>query len=410
VLQIANADDGLSAILTYATDLFNRETVGRMWRHFQTLLEGIVARPDARLSEFEMKSAAEKEQQRSAQNQRERLQRAKFKLAKPKAINLAESKLVRTESIYSGESLPLVIKPEVPDVDLTNWVAGNREYVEAELTRVGGILFRGFQISSADDFERFVNTSFAHLLEYKERSTPRTAIGKYVYTSTEYPAEQSIALHNEFSYAMSWPMRICFFCSEAPLTGGETPIADCRKVYQYLDPQIRDRFIEKKVMYARNYGSKIDLSWQTAFQTTDRAEVEEYCRNAPIDFEWLDGDRLRTRQVRESVAAHPKTGEVVWFNQAHLFHMSNLEEDVRESLQATFEADELPRNAYYGDGSVISDDELDQVREAFRKATVRFPWQHGDVLLLDNMLVAHGRTPYTGDRKILVAMADPLNR
>jgi alpha-ketoglutarate-dependent taurine dioxygenase len=289
-------------------------------------------------------------------------------------------------------------------------VAGNREYVEAELTRVGGILFRGFQISSADDFERFVNTSFAHLLEYKERSTPRTAIGKYVYTSTEYPAEQSIALHNEFSYAMSWPMRICFFCSEAPLTGGETPIADCRKVYQYLDPQIRDRFIEKKVMYARNYGSKIDLSWQTAFQTTDRAEVEEYCRNAPIDFEWLEDDRLRTRQVRESVAAHPKTGEVVWFNQAHLFHMSNLEEDVRESLQATFEADELPRNAYYGDGSVISDDELDQVREAFRKATVLFPWQHGDVLLLDNMLVAHGRTPYTGDRKILVAMADPLNR
>jgi alpha-ketoglutarate-dependent taurine dioxygenase len=164
------------------------------------------------------------------------------------------------------------------------------------------------------------------------------------------------------------------------------------------------------VMYARNYGSKIDLSWQTAFQTTDRAEVEEYCRNAPIDFEWLEGDRFRTRQVRESVAAHPKTGEVVWFNQAHLFHMSNLEEDVRESLQATFEADELPRNAYYGDGSVISDDELDQVREAFRKATVLFPWQHGDVLLLDNMLVAHGRTPYTGDRKILVAMADPLNR
>ncbi|HXC72022.1 MAG TPA: amino acid adenylation domain-containing protein [Pyrinomonadaceae bacterium] len=410
VLQIANADDGLSAILTYATDLFKRETVERMWRHFQTLLEGIVARPEARLSEFEMLSAAEKEEQKTAQDQRERLRRAKFKQARPKAINLAESKLVRTENIYPGESLPLVIKPEVPDVDLTNWVAGNREYVEAELTRVGGILFRGFQISSADDFERFVNTSFAHLLEYKERSTPRTEIGKYVYTSTEYPAEQSIALHNEFSYAMSWPMRICFFCSEAPLTGGETPIADCRKVYQYLDPQIRERFIEKKVMYARNYGSKIDLSWQTAFQTTDRAEVEEYCRKAPIDFEWLDGDRLRTRQVRESVATHPKTGEVVWFNQAHLFHMSNLEEDVRESLQATFEADELPRNAYYGDGSVISDDELDQVRKAFQKATVLFPWQHGDVLLLDNMLVAHGRTPYTGDRKILVAMANPKTR
>jgi alpha-ketoglutarate-dependent taurine dioxygenase len=248
------------------------------------------------------------------------------------------------------------------------------------------------------------------LLEYKERSTPRTAIGKYVYTSTEYPSEQSIALHNEFSYGMSWPMRICFFCLEAPLTGGETPIADCRKVYELLDPEIRGRFIEKQVMYARNYGSKIDLSWQTAFQTTDRAEVEEYCRNAPIDFEWLDGDRLRTRQVRESVATHPKTREVVWFNQAHLFHMSNLDDDIRESLEATFDAQELPRNAYYGDGSAIENWELDLVREAFAKATVLFRWQAGDVLVLDNMLVAHGRTPYTGDRKILVAMADPLSR
>lgn len=410
VLQIADADEGLSASLTYATDLFDRETVERMWRHFQTLLEGISARPDARLSEFEMISAAEREQRRLARDRRERLRHAKFKQARPKAINLSESSLVKTEKIYPEESLPLVLKPEVPDLDLTNWLAGNREYVEAELTRFGGILFRGFQVSSANDFERFVNVSFAHLLEYKERSTPRTAIGKYVYTSTEYPAEQSIALHNEFSYAMSWPMRICFFCLEAPLAGGETPIADCRKVYQFLDPRIRDRFIEKKVMYARNYGSKIDLSWQTAFQTTDRAEVERYCRDAPIDFEWLDGDRLRTRQVRESVATHPRTREVVWFNQAHLFHLSNLEQDVRESLQATFDAEELPRNAYYGDGSAIPDPELDEVREAFRKATVLFPWQHGDLLLLDNMLVAHGRTPYTGNRKILVAMADPLNR
>ena len=402
VLQIANADEGLSAILTYSMDLFDRTTIERLWRHFQTLLEGIVARPNARLSEFEMITETER-------NDRERHKRAKFKQAKPKAIDLSSS-LIRTESIYPGESLPLVITPEVSDLDLTNWVGGNREYVETQLTRAGGILFRGFPISSAGDFERFVNMSFAHLLEYKERSTPRTEIGKYIYTSTEYPSEQSIALHNEFSYGMSWPMRICFFCQEAPLTGGETPIADCRKVYQFLDPEIRERFIEKQVMYARNYGSKIDLSWQTAFQTTDRAEVEDYCRNAPIDFEWLDGDRLRTRQVRESVARHPKTREVVWFNQAHLFHMSNLDDDIRESLEATFDAQELPRNAYYGDGSAIANWELDEVRKAFAKATVLFRWRPGDVLLLDNMLVAHGRTPYTGDRKILVAMADPLSR
>jgi amino acid adenylation domain-containing protein len=410
VLSIANTEDGLSATLTYSTDLFERGTVERTWQHLETLLEGIAARPEARLSEFEMTSEAERDQQRLGQSDREREKRAMFKRAKPIALNLSEASLVKIESISPGESLPLVIRPDAPDLDLTNWVKSNRDYVEGKLSSAGGILFRGFHMTSAEDFERFVNSSFSHLLPYKERSTPRTEVGKYVYTSTEYPSEQSIALHNEFSYALTWPMRICFFCLEPPLTGGETPIADCRKVYRFLNPKIREQFIEKKVMYARNYGSQIDLSWQTAFQTSNRAEVEDYCRQAPIDFEWLEGDRLRTRQVRESVATYPKTGEVVWFNQAHLFHLSNLDQDIRESLQATFNQEDLPRNAYYGDGSTIGDAELDEVRAAYQKATVLFSWQQGDVMLLNNMLVAHGRTPYTGGRKILVSMADPLDR
>jgi alpha-ketoglutarate-dependent taurine dioxygenase len=35
---------------------------------------------------------------------------------------------------------------------------------------------------------------------------------------------------------------------------------------------------------------------------------------------------------------------------------------------------------------------------------ISFRWERGDVLLLDNYLVAHGRNPYEGPRKILVAM------
>ncbi|MGH9570208.1 MAG: TauD/TfdA family dioxygenase, partial [Candidatus Angelobacter sp.] len=200
-----------------------------------------------------------------------------------------------------------------------------------------------------------------------------------------------------------------FFCAQSALQGGQTPIADSRAVYAHMDPGVRERFADKKVMYIRNYITGIDLPWQTVFQTQDRAEVEAYCREAPMEWKWLEGDHLRTWQVRDAVSRHPQTGEMVWFNQAHLFHLTSLPRDLQESLLATYGEENLPRQTRYGDGSPIENDALEEVRRAFAQATVEFDWKQGDVLLLDNMLVAHGRRPFEGPRKILVAMAEPVN-
>jgi alpha-ketoglutarate-dependent taurine dioxygenase len=134
--------------------------------------------------------------------------------------------------------------------------------------------------------------------------------------------------------------------------------------------------------------------------------VEEFCRQAGIEFEWKGDDELRTTQVCQAVAGHPITGEMVWFNQAHLFHVSSLKSEIRDSLLAS-SAGEPPRNAYYGDGSAIADNDLDQIRAAYDDAAVIFPWQNDDVLIVDNMLVAHGRKPYRGARRIVVGMGQP---
>ena len=162
-------------------------------------------------------------------------------------------------------------------------------------------------------------------------------------------------------------------------------------------------------MYARNYGDGLDLSWQNVFQTANKSEVAEYCRQVGIEFEWTSDNRLRTRQLCQAVATHPQVGERVWFNQAHLFHISSLEPDVRESLLLSFREEDLPRNAYYGDGSRIEDDVLDEIRDVYQQEKVVFAWQEGDILMLDNMLMAHGRTPFIGQRKVLVGMAEPVN-
>lgn len=322
-----------------------------------------------------------------------------------KAVSISKGSLVKTFFLHPDENPPLVVEATVEGVSPGAWVTGNRENLEAQLLRHGGLLFRNFNLQGVDGFEQFISAIAGDLLEYSYQSTPRSSVSGNIYTSTEYPATQTIPLHNEMAYAHVWPMKIWFYCMTAAGQGGETPIADSRKVFARIDPKIRGRFIEKKVMYVRNYDEGLDLSWPTVFQTTERSQVEAFCRQAGIEFEWRNRTGLRTRQVCEAAAAHPRTGEWVWFNQAHLFHVSNLEPEVCEALSSTYAEEDYPRNAYYGDGSAIEDEVLTHVREAYAREALIFPWQAGDVLMLDNMLMAHGRSPFVGARRVVVGMA-----
>ena len=330
-----------------------------------------------------------------------------LELARRKAIKVSEVSLVRTELLQPGKSLPLVVEPSVEAVDLVSLTANNRDVIEAQLLKHGAILFRGFAINSASEFEPFVKAVSAESLSYNDRATPRSHVGGNVYTSTEYPADQSIELHNECSYAYTWPMKIFFHCVTPSEKGGATPLADSRKVYERIDPRVRERLARKKIMYVRNFGGGIGPAWQDVFGSADPAQVEEYCRRNAIEFEWRGGDRLRTRQVRPAIARHPRTGEMVWFNQATAFHISTVQAEMSDLLLAELKED-VPKNAYYGDGTQIEPEVLEEIREAYTEHRIEFPWHRGDLLMLDNMLVAHGRAPFTGPRKILVAMADPF--
>jgi amino acid adenylation domain-containing protein/non-ribosomal peptide synthase protein (TIGR01720 family) len=391
---------GIETTFMYSTGIFEAASIEKMMADFKNLISRLLEQPDISINKISSFSEAEKEKIRMARH-------GKFQVLRQNKKDLTRQELVTFEELQPGQRLPLLVRPTMDDVDLTEWAQSNMDRIERELLDRGGILFRGFAVNSVEDFGRFSTSLYSRTMKYQERSTPRTEVAKDIYTSTEYPPEQTIAMHNEFSYGTKWPMKIWFYCNQAAEQGGQTPIADSRKVYAAMDPEIRERFARKKVMYVRNYGSGIDLPWQTVFQTQDRAEVEAYCRNAPIEWQWMDGDRLRTWQVREAIAQHPQTGEMVWFNQAHLFHLSNLERDVQESLLATFGEENLPRQARYGDGTPIEQEALHEVQRAYREATIDFDWQPGDVLLLDNMLIAHGRRPFRGSRRILVAMAEP---
>lgn len=322
--------------------------------------------------------------------------------------------MLRKGLLYTDKSLPLLLEPEESSPasqsvsSLIESISRNRDLFESWLSQYGAVLLRGFAVDTPEEFETVVRAVQPTLLEYIEGDSPRTKITGRVYTSTEYPETYQISLHNELSYAHKWPRKIFFYCAVPPAQGGETPIVDCRDVLKALDAQLRERFISKKVRYVSNLhgGDRMGKSWQDTFETKDKSKVVEYLSAGGVDFTWDEQGGLHTSQVREAVITHPVTGERVWFNQAEQWHPSMLDQKNRRAMMALgMKEEDLPHYATFGDGSPLDEEELKNIRTLMRERAICFPWQKGDVLILDNILVAHGRNSFRGPRNILVAMA-----
>ncbi|OJH34836.1 TauD/TfdA family dioxygenase [Cystobacter ferrugineus] len=301
---------------------------------------------------------------------------------------------------------PVIITPGQQPAALEDWVSANRDGLERQLTECKAILFRGFR--SRNGFESIANSFFDRRLNYTYRSTPRTDLGQNLYTATEYPKQLSIPQHCENAYQRDWPMKLLFHCVEPASKGGRTPLADMTKVTAMIPAEIKEEFARKKVGYVRNYRAGVDLPWEEVFGTSNKAEVEKFCVENGIEYHWTEGG-LKTIQVCQAFASHPLTGETIWFNQAHLFHLSALDPASQKMMLSFFGEGGLPRNSYFGDGSAIGSDVLDQIRSAYERNKVSFEWQKDDVLLIDNMLVSHGRDPFEGSRRVLVCMAEPYS-
>jgi len=312
---------------------------------------------------------------------------------------------VKCQFIKPDTETLLVVEPK-SNLDIFEWVKENKELLEEYLIKYDGLLLRNFGIYSVSEFNKAVQIIYPTLLDYVYRSTPRTRLGGKIYTATEYPADRAIPLHNENSYTKSWPHKIFFFSVIVASEGGETPIASSRNIYKRIDKSIKEKFETKGIMYVRNYTPGVDLSWQDVFQTEQKDEVDKFCKDNGIQFQWNSSSpELTTKEVCQASIKHPSTGELVWFNQAHLFHISSLDEGDRLSLIRELGENNLPRNTFYGDGSPIELEALEHIRKVYNEEKIKFKWQKGDIMILDNILTAHAREPFKGERKVVVAMA-----
>lgn len=296
---------------------------------------------------------------------------------------------------------------------LGGWLVIEAARIRHILDLEHAVLLRGFDVLDPEALgsaARLISSEEA--LDYRYGITPREKLNSGVYTSTELDQKLNLAPHGELSFASKWPLTIFFSCVRPSTTGGQSPIADMRSVLTSLDPEARHAFEEHGVLYVRNYGAETrseDVSWMQAFETTDPTEVESFCTASDIQMEWLPGMRLRTMKTTPSVRVHPRTGERVWFNQAHLFHSSTIERRIRRGLLARYGSRGLPRNSFFGEGSQIPSWMIEEVQRAIDVHTVMFDWRAGDLLVLDNMIYAHGRRPFEGERRVLVSMAEPYD-
>lgn len=303
---------------------------------------------------------------------------------------------------------PPIITSESHDV--SSDVAGFTKLIESEidlhemLTEHRGLAFRGFDVTR-DSLDRVIDLLLPNRLSYLHGSTPRTNLGDNIYTSTEYPADQSISLHSELCYAHRWPSRLLFFCATPAATGGATSVAHAGRWLRELDATVRDAFADG-IRYTQNLhdGMGLGRSWQQSFETDDRAKVEEFLAQSSAEWEWND-DGLRVTQIRPSTTHHPETGEEVWFNQVDQWHPAGLPEDIRALMLDMVPEDQLPQAVYFADGSPIPDEYVQHVKDTGWKLAYDMNWQAGDLLLIDNVLTAHARRPYTGTRQVLVSMS-----
>lgn len=301
---------------------------------------------------------------------------------------------------------PPIFAVEKP-ADVAEWADRHRDVLHAMLVKWGCVLVRGLGLADSADVGSVFARLGGRLMADRESFAERGRRAEGVYCADKWPSKWPMCMHHERSYAWEFPSTMLLACLRAPTQGGATALADSAAVLDALPARLVDRFAEQGWMLSRNYNLEIGASIEDSFGADRRGYVEAYCRANAIEYAWRSGGRLRTRQRRCAVVAHPLSGDRCWFNEVAFLNEWSLDPELREFLVDTYGRDGLPFNTSYGNGEPIHAEVIGLINAVYDTRAVREPWQAGDLMLIDNIRTAHSRDPFQGPREVLVAMAHP---
>jgi len=309
-------------------------------------------------------------------------------------------------TVCSEGDFLLLLQARRPECGSLDWFRDHRQAIMAALGNYGAVFFRGFEGDTRhfeDKLDVLVPERFAML----DVVTPRSHVRDTLYTSTQAHPTIDIFQHQEMSYHSHPPWYLGFYCEVPSVGDGFTPVNDLRKItrdMRRLYPAVLDRFMERGVMFVRNFNKFNYKTWQTCWEAKTREEAEAKLRVAETEFEWVDDDWLRTFQRRPAVLRDPVSKQEIFYPSLNIFHRTFLEH-IAGPANLILPKDEAEQSlvAYYGDGSPIPEDFLAWLREQSVAGRVSVPWQTGDFLVINNVITGHGRTPYSNPARSILA-------
>lgn len=287
---------------------------------------------------------------------------------------------------------------------MTAWLEKNQQKLLQQLGEHGAILLRGFPVRTHLDFDRVVrafnlkNFSYVDSLSnaVRQNRTDR------VFTANEAPPTVEIYLHHEMAQTPIFPTRLFFFCEQAAQLDGQTPLCRSDLLLAEIERQLPE-FIKKCEALGVRYTSTMPAtddfdsgqgrSWRSTLSAQTKDQAEAKLRKLAYQWQWLDQDSLQITTAILPAVRLLNDGRRVFFNQ--LIAAYRGWQDKRNN----------PRKSIsFGDGSEISEIDMAQVISLAQGLTFDLAWQSGDVAMVDNYLVMHGRRPYQGTRKVLASL------
>jgi len=314
------------------------------------------------------------------------------------------------QQIYDTDTFPLVRQADGSTLqESVEWIQDQRGDLDERVQQHGAILFRGFGLVTDQDFDEFVSAFDYPNFSYADSLSNAVRVNRTerVFTANEAPAEVTICLHHEMAQTPVFPSRLFFFCEQPATTGGATPLCRSDVLLKKLQAEF-PKFVDacrssglryRNVMPAQDDPiSGMGRSWQSTLSVSSNSDAENRLRKLGYDWQWQADGSLQAATPRLDAVRSNPAGREAFFNQ-----LIAASQGWKDNLN------EPSKSVTYGDGSPLDTAAVLRAAELADDLAIDVPWQAGDVVLVDNIIVMHGRRTFTGTRKILASLAAAEN-